>query len=127
MDKELSAAIAALAEAVNENQQENQDKIESENDDMSDAGFKTTIGDILHQSQSTPKKPTINLFASLEKIDEFTSTEKYLCRKLDEIEKFMRDGLKKRAEIVLKYFKQIWTKWDSDLDIVCAVAGEREK
>lgn len=109
-----------------------QEEDEIEEGDQEDAGFVTTMGDILSQSHSTPKstrkKPENDDDPiRMEKITQFITLEKNISRKLNEIESLAMDGLKIRARIVLNDLSNDWKKINEELDKVCMLTGEHEQ
>lgn len=91
----------------------------AQRDDLYDA-------DMLHRRQSTPKTPQ-NWFKSMEMIEKFLAREKRLSFQMDQVEKFVTDGLESRARIVLREIEEVWTNFYNELGAVLSLPGENEK
>lgn len=117
----------AIPGTSTENQQNDQldEPIQNDNE-INEMGFVTTIDEMVHQGQSTPKGSHRNLFGGMEKVDHFMTMAKNLSRKMDEIEQLAMNGLKNQARFGLKDFEKHWDKLYSDLNMVCTLAGEHD-
>lgn len=85
------------------------------------------IGKMEKQMRSTPKNSCENLSYDTAKLDEFMARVKNLLRRLDEMERLAKDGLKIRAKLMFKDIKYSWEKMDMDLNEVCMLAGVEEE
>lgn len=114
-----------------EQQANENEKIETEEqqeDDELELGFVTSIGEAFQNmdhlpGHSTPKRES---FIVPQKIDKFLTLEKVLMRKIDEIEKLSKTGLKTRARIILNDIEKIWNNFHAEMEKVCSASDDYE-
>lgn len=111
------------AEAQN-GQTENGTNGDSEDEDIDDPGFVTSMGNM---PQSTPRGSQGNLFDNAEKLDTLLTLEGILTLKIKEIEQLAKNGDVKTAKIMMNDLEKNWNNFNQEFESVCKVTGEYEK